>query len=162
MRGKPFVERKGYSKLEATDDLYVSSSMHVSASGKIRNIEFPEDSVAHLNATNSDLILSSSSTSKVVISGTIVEFTDDAVSTYANIVNRSSHLILSSSVGSNVIISGTVGTIPWTVATVSTGSYANGQIAYVSDGAAGSACLAVWNGTDWKRIVLGDTIDDSA
>jgi len=45
---------------------------------------------------------------------------------------------------------------PYTVATAPTGSA--GNIIYVSDGDAGSPCLAVHNGTDWKVISLGATI----
>ena len=33
-----------------------------------------------------------------------------------------------------------------------------GDIAYCSDGDAGSACIAVYNGTDWKAVSLGATI----
>jgi len=33
-----------------------------------------------------------------------------------------------------------------------------GDAAYCSDGDAGSACIAVYNGTDWKVISLGATI----
>jgi len=70
----------------------------------------------------------------------------------------SGHLILSSSAGSNIVVSGTVGTQEWTVATVSTGSYKAGQLAYVSDGDGGSPCLAMYDGADWKVISLGATI----
>jgi hypothetical protein len=33
-----------------------------------------------------------------------------------------------------------------------------GDIAYCSNGDAGARCLAVYNGTDWKKVVLGATI----
>ena len=33
-----------------------------------------------------------------------------------------------------------------------------GQVIYVTDGNAGSACLAVWDGSSWKRVALGATI----
>ena len=33
-----------------------------------------------------------------------------------------------------------------------------GDVAYCSNGDAGNACLAVYNGTAWKRIALGTTI----
>lgn len=35
---------------------------------------------------------------------------------------------------------------------------AAGDVAYCSNGDAGAACLAVYNGTAWKRIALGATI----
>lgn len=33
-----------------------------------------------------------------------------------------------------------------------------GQLVYVSNGDSGDPCLAVYNGTDWRRVVLGATI----
>lgn len=43
--------------------------------------------------------------------------------------------------------------------TVATAPGANaGSIAYFSDGDAGSPCLGVYDGTSWKRVVLGATI----
>jgi len=71
------------------------------------------------------------------------------------------HLILDSE-ETNVVSSGTIGTIPWTTANISTGSYKIGQIAYVSDGDGGSKCLSMFDGTDWKVISLGATIDNGA
>lgn len=35
---------------------------------------------------------------------------------------------------------------------------ANGQLIYVSNGDAGNPCLAVYNGTDWKKVVFSTTI----
>lgn len=72
-----------------------------------------------------------------------------------------SHLILSSSAGSNMVMSGTMGTQAWSTATVNTGSYQAGQMAYVTDGDGGSPCLAMWTGTDWLRITLGAAIDST-
>lgn len=45
---------------------------------------------------------------------------------------------------------------PTTVAGAPTGSA--GDVIYVSDGDAGSPCLGVHNGTDWKVVSLGATI----
>lgn len=36
-----------------------------------------------------------------------------------------------------------------------------GEVIYVVDGDSGSPCLAVWDGTSWKRSALGATISDS-
>lgn len=36
-----------------------------------------------------------------------------------------------------------------------------GDIAYVTDGDAGDACLAIYNGTDWCRVSLGAAIATS-
>jgi len=44
----------------------------------------------------------------------------------------------------------------YTVTTAPTGSV--GEIIYVTNGDAGSPCLAVHNGTDWKVVSLGATI----
>lgn len=38
---------------------------------------------------------------------------------------------------------------------------AAGQLAYVTDGNAGSACLAVYDGSNWKVVALGATIATS-
>lgn len=43
----------------------------------------------------------------------------------------------------------------YTVATVPTAASHTGKIIYVSNGAAGSPCLAYSNGTSWLRILLG-------
>ena len=37
-----------------------------------------------------------------------------------------------------------------------------GAVTYVSDGAAGSPCLAVSNGTNWLRVALGAAVSTSA
>lgn len=47
---------------------------------------------------------------------------------------------------------------PRTTAQLNAFSAAEGDVAYCSDGDAGSACLAVYNGTDWLRIALGSAI----
>jgi hypothetical protein len=38
------------------------------------------------------------------------------------------------------------------------GSHAAGQLVYCSDGDAGDPCLAVYDGSSFKRIVLGATV----
>ena len=38
---------------------------------------------------------------------------------------------------------------------------AAGQLAYVSNGNAGAACLAVYDGSNWKVVALGATIATS-
>lgn len=38
---------------------------------------------------------------------------------------------------------------------------AEGDVAYCSDGDAGSKCVAVYNGSDWKVVALGSTISSS-
>lgn len=59
------------------------------------------------------------------------------------------------------IINGRIGLKTYTVATIPTAIGKTGQCAYVTNGDAGSPCLAVSDGTDWKRIALGATISAS-
>lgn len=47
---------------------------------------------------------------------------------------------------------------PRTVSQLTALTEIEGDVAYCSDGNSGSPCLAVYNGTDWKRIALGATI----
>jgi len=48
---------------------------------------------------------------------------------------------------------------PQTVAQLSARTdAAEGDVAYCSDGDAGSKCIAIYNGTDWKVVSLGSTI----
>lgn len=47
---------------------------------------------------------------------------------------------------------------PKTVAELTALSSVEGDVAYCSNGDAGSKCLAVYNGTDWKVVSLGSTI----
>ena len=49
----------------------------------------------------------------------------------------------------------------YTVATAPSAASIAGTVAYISDGAAGSAILAFSDGTDWKRSDTGATISDS-
>lgn len=46
----------------------------------------------------------------------------------------------------------------YTVATVPAAASHTGKLIYVSNGAAGSPCLAYSNGTDWLRITLGAAV----
>lgn len=46
----------------------------------------------------------------------------------------------------------------YTVATVPAAATHKGRIIYVSNGAAGSPCLAYSNGTSWLRIVFGAAV----
>jgi len=62
--------------------------------------------------------------------------------------------------GVSVAISGAISTIQaqnFTVATAPA-TAGTGTIIYVADGDAGSPCLGVYDGTDWKRVALGATI----
>lgn len=49
----------------------------------------------------------------------------------------------------------------YTVATVPAAATHKGRLIYVSDGAAGSPCLAYSNGTNWLRVVFGAAIATS-
>lgn len=46
----------------------------------------------------------------------------------------------------------------FTVATLPAAADNEGRLVYVSNGAAGSPCAAVSNGTDWLRIALGAAV----
>lgn len=50
----------------------------------------------------------------------------------------------------------------YTVATVPEADENVGRTIYVSDGADGSPCVAVSDGTDWLRVAVGAAIDDGA
>jgi hypothetical protein len=47
---------------------------------------------------------------------------------------------------------------PKTTAELEALTAAQGDIAYCSDGDAGSKCLAVYDGTNWLRVSLGSAI----
>jgi hypothetical protein len=49
----------------------------------------------------------------------------------------------------------------YTVATVPSAAGHKGRIIYVSNGNAGTACLAYSNGTSWLRIVFGAAVATS-
>jgi len=116
MRGKPFVERKGYSKLEATRALYVSGTAYISGTAKIRDlITENKDCIFSGNLVvlgkvydgDSNLILSSAVGSVIAASG-VLEFPLDANSDSAHIISKNSPLILSSSYDSIVTVSGAI------------------------------------------------------
>ncbi|MDP3763662.1 MAG: hypothetical protein Q8Q92_03375 [bacterium] len=72
------------------------------------SLDFPNtDKNYHIRAVNSQLILTSSTHSSVMISGSRLIFTDDAPGG-GNIVNRGGHLILTSSGGSVITVSGSL------------------------------------------------------
>jgi hypothetical protein len=48
--------------------------------------------------------------------------------------------------------------VPQTVAELTALTAAEGDIAYCSNGAGGSKCVAVYNGTSWLRVTLGSAI----
>lgn len=52
---------------------------------------------------------------------------------------------------------GTLTPPAYTVATVPAEAPLNTLI-YVSNGAGGSPCLAIWNGTSWLRILIGAAV----
>ena len=41
------------------------------------------------------------------------------------------------------------------------GAIDEGGIAYITDGDSGSKCIAVYDGSNWKRISLGSNISSS-
>lgn len=47
---------------------------------------------------------------------------------------------------------------PRTVSQLTALTAQEGDVAYCSNGASGSPCLAVYNGTAWKQVTLGSTI----
>ena len=49
-----------------------------------------------------------------------------------------------------------------TVATLPDPTQSKCQVVYVADGAAGSPCHAVSDGTTWKRVVLGTAVSTTA
>ena len=74
---------------------------------------------------------------------------------------------LVSSSGNNLTLNPNTGVVkinnlieltPRTVAQLNALTGVEGQIAYCSDGNAGAKCLAVYDGTDWVRVVFGAAI----
>lgn len=61
----------------------------------------------------------------------------------------------------NVIVNAVLGLMSYTVAGAPSASGRTGQVIYVTDGDAGSPCVAVSTGSAWKRISLGATISAS-
>jgi len=85
---------------------------------------------------------------------------DDAWSTNASavLINRTANTIDNIQLlGTTITMGGKLRLKSYTVATAPTTNSA-GDTIYVSDGDAGSPCLATWDGTAWKRISLGATI----
>lgn len=50
---------------------------------------------------------------------------------------------------------------PQTVSQISNLTAITGDVAYVSNGASGNVCLAVYNGTSWRQVALGANISAS-
>jgi hypothetical protein len=69
-------------------------------------------------------------------------------------------LLLSPSSG-RVTIEDILKLTPLTVSELEALTAFEGDIAYCSNGAAGSKCLAVYNGTDWKVVSFGATISST-
>lgn len=69
----------------------------------------------------------------------------------------SSNLILAPDTG-RVAIQNILYLTPRTVTQLNALTSLEGDVAYCSNGDAGSPCLAVYNGTAWKRIALSTTI----
>lgn len=74
---------------------------------------------------------------------------------------------IESSVGNNLILAPDTGRVavqdilnlnPKTVAQLNALSSIQGDVAYCSDGDAGSKCIAVYDGSAWKVVSLGSTI----
>lgn len=63
-------------------------------------------------------------------------------------------------IGSKSLIKGLTAS-EYTVATVPAAATHKGRIIYVSNGAAGSPCLAYSNGTNWLRIAFGAAVATS-
>lgn len=72
-------------------------------------------------------------------------------------VSADTDLVLAPGSGYTVNIENVLNLNPQTVAQLTAITASEGDIAYCSDGAAGSKCLAVYNGTDWKRVDISAT-----
>jgi hypothetical protein len=101
-------------------------------------------------ATADNLILNSSGNAKVTVtdSSTVIFNTNNA-----NVATVTAQGIFNISAGHSL-------QLPiYTVSQASNlGTVAMGQVIYVSNGDTGQPCLAVYNGTAWKRVSLGATI----
>ena len=70
----------------------------------------------------------------------------------------STNLTLQPTTG-KVVLEDILALTPQTVAELNARTdQAEGDVAYCSDGDAGSKCVAIYNGTDWKVVSLGSTI----
>lgn len=72
----------------------------------------------------------------------------------------SNNLVLQPDTG-RVAIQDVLNLNPQTVAELNARSNIEGDVAYCSNGDAGSECIAVYDGTDWLRISLGTAIATS-
>jgi len=113
MKGKPFVEVRGYSKLEATRDMYISSNLYVSGTAKFRDTHTDNDMIISGNIVvlgkvydaDSNMILSSAVGSVIAASG-VLEFPLDADADSAHVIANNTPLIFSSTAGSFIYVSG--------------------------------------------------------
>jgi hypothetical protein len=72
--------------------------------------------------------------------------------------DASTNLTLQPTTG-KVVLEDILALTPQTVAELTARTdQAEGDVAYCSDGDAGSKCIAIYNGTDWKVVSLGSTI----
>lgn len=72
--------------------------------------------------------------------------------------DASTNLTLQPTTG-KVVLEDILALTPQTVAELNARTdQAEGDVAYCSDGDAGSKCIAIYNGTDWKVVSLGATI----
>ena len=91
-----------------------------------------------------------------------------ALDTSGLIVNTKLPNALQSSSGANITMNPNTGVVkvnnlieltPRTQAQLEALTGVVGQVAYCSDGDGSDPCLAVYNGSAWKKVVLGATID---
>lgn len=71
--------------------------------------------------------------------------------------STSNNLVLTPDTG-RVAVQDVLNLTPLTVAELEARSNIQGDVAYCSNGDTGSACVAVYDGTNWVRIALGATI----
>lgn len=72
--------------------------------------------------------------------------------------DASTNLTLQPTTG-KIVLEDIISLTPQTVADLTARTdQAEGDVAYCSDGDAGSKCIAIYNGTDWKVVSLGATI----
>ena len=101
-------------------------------------------------ATTDNLILNSSGNTKVTATdNSTVLFTTNN----ANVATITAQGIFNISAGHSLQLPS------YTVANATAlGNVATGQMIYVSNGASGSPCLAVYSGGTWKQVAIGNTI----
>lgn len=114
--------------------------------GPFAHIQGPSDQSLIVNS-NSNVILQSSGSHRLAVSGSgITAYTSLVPATDGN-----RDLGASSTRWGSVYAAGFVQVGAYTVATLPAATTA-GRIIYVSDGAAGSPCLAFSDGTNWLRV----------